>query len=206
MQTLLLASNNPGKVREIRALLAGRDIEIVSQSGFGIPDVEETGLTFIENAILKARHAARLSGLPAIADDSGLEVDALNGAPGVYSARYAGAGADDAGNNAKLLKELQGVPDSRRTARFRCVLVLLRHERDPSPLIAQGVWDGVILHEPRGAGGFGYDPLFYLPERGCASAELPAEEKNRLSHRGQALRDLVGLLASASFAPGRRAS
>jgi XTP/dITP diphosphohydrolase len=188
---ILLASNNPGKVREIQAILADHDMEIVPQSAFAIPEAAETGLTFVENAILKARHAAKLSGLPAIADDSGLEVDALGGAPGVISSRYAGEGASDADNNARLLRELQGVPDERRTARFRCVMVFLRHEHDPSPIIGQGVWDGVILREARGAGGFGYDPLFLVPEKGCASAELPAEEKNRHSHRGKALRDLV---------------
>jgi XTP/dITP diphosphohydrolase len=188
---ILLASNNSGKVREIAAILAEHDMEVVPQSAYAIPDAAETGLTFVENAILKARQAARLSGLPAIADDSGLEVDALGGAPGVFSARYAGEGAGDAANNAKLLRELEGVPEARRTARFRCVMVLLRHEHDPSPIIGQGVWDGVILHEERGGGGFGYDPLFFVPERGCASAELPAEEKNRLSHRGKALRNLM---------------
>jgi XTP/dITP diphosphohydrolase len=194
MKKILLASNNPGKVREIAAMLACRDggrIEILPQSAFGIPEAEETGLTFVENALLKARHAARLSGLPAIADDSGLEVDALDGAPGVRSARYAGTGASDAANNARLLDELKEVPDGRRGARFRCVLVFLRHPADPSPLIAQGVWEGAILRQPRGAGGFGYDPLFFVPERGCASAELPAAEKNRLSHRGKALRELA---------------
>ena len=188
---ILLASNNPGKVREIAAMLADHAVEIVPQSFFGIADAEETGQSFVENALIKARHAARLSGLPAIADDSGLEVDALAGAPGVYSARYAGSGADDAANNAKLLRELAGVPDERRSARFRCVMVYLRHELDPSPLIAQGTWEGRILQAARGTGGFGYDPLFFVPERDCASAELPAAEKNRLSHRGAALRDLI---------------
>jgi XTP/dITP diphosphohydrolase len=191
MKKILLASSNPGKVREIQAILANHDIEVVPQSVFRIPDAVETGLTFIENAILKARQAARLSGLPTIADDSGLEVDALQGAPGVFSARYAGEGATDAANNAELLRNMDGMPDDRRTARFRCVMVLLRHERDPSPLIGQGTWEGIILREPRGAGGFGYDPLFFVPETGCASAELPAEEKNRLSHRGKALRSLA---------------
>ncbi|HLF96759.1 MAG TPA: RdgB/HAM1 family non-canonical purine NTP pyrophosphatase, partial [Methylococcaceae bacterium] len=187
---IVLASGNAGKIREIQALLAGRDIRIVPQSAFGIPDAEETGLTFIENAILKARHAARLSGLPAIADDSGLEVDALDGAPGVYSARYAGAGADDAANNAKLLEALRDVPEQRRAARFRCVMAYLRHADDPSPLIAEGVWEGRILTAPRGENGFGYDPLFFVPGEGCASAELPPDTKNRLSHRGQALHAL----------------
>lgn len=192
MKKILLASNNPGKVREIAAILADHDMEVVPQSAFAVPEADETGLTFIENAILKARHASRLSGLPAIADDSGLEVDALGGAPGVFSARYSGEGATDAANNAKLLDALRDVPPERRTARFRCVMAYLRHEHDPSPVIAEGVWEGVMLSEARGAGGFGYDPLFFVPEQGCASAELPAEVKNRLSHRGKALRALVG--------------
>lgn len=188
---ILLASNNPGKVREIAAILAEHDMEVVPQSAHAISEAAETGLTFVENAILKARHASKLSGLPAIADDSGLEVDALGGAPGVFSARYAGECATDFDNNAKLLRDLEAVPDGRRTARFRCVMVFLRHERDPSPVIGQGVWEGLILRAPRGEGGFGYDPLFLVPEKGCASAELTAEEKNRLSHRGKALRHLV---------------
>ncbi|SMF94101.1 XTP/dITP diphosphohydrolase [Methylomagnum ishizawai] len=198
MKKILLASNNPGKVREIAAILADHDggaaignIEILPQSAFDIPEAEETGLSFVENAILKARNAAKYSGLPAIADDSGLEVDALGGAPGVYSARYAGVAASDAENNAKLLEALREVPDGLRTARFRCVMVFLRHAADPSPLIAQGIWEGRILHGPRGEGGFGYDPLFFVPECGCASAELAAEAKNRLSHRGKAVRELA---------------
>ncbi|HYE34964.1 RdgB/HAM1 family non-canonical purine NTP pyrophosphatase [Methylocaldum sp.] len=194
MKKILLASNNPGKVREIQAMLINDGIEIVPQSAFQIPDVEEVGLTFVENAILKAQHASKLSGLPAIADDSGLEVDALGGAPGVFSARYAGVGANDTANNAKLLRDLEGIPDAGRTARFRCVMVFLRHKQDPSPLIGQGVWEGIILHEPRGVQGFGYDPLFLVPEKGCASAELSPEEKNQLSHRGKALRELVAQL------------
>lgn len=205
MKKILLASNNPGKVREIAAILADHNgggaignLEILPQSAFDIPEAEETGLSFVENAILKARNAAKYSGLPAIADDSGLEVDALDGAPGVYSARYAGVAASDAENNAKLLEALREVPDGLRTARFRCVMVFLRHAADPSPLIAQGIWEGRILHGPRGEGGFGYDPLFFVPECGCASAELAAEEKNRLSHRGKAVREL----ARQMFAPG----
>jgi XTP/dITP diphosphohydrolase len=197
MKKILLASNNPGKVREIQAILADHDMEIIPQSVFDIPEAAETGMTFIENAILKARHATKLSGLPAIADDSGLEVDVLAGAPGVYSARYAGEGATDADNNAKLLRELQGVPDEWRTARFRCVMVFLRHERDPSPIIGQGVWEGIILRAVRGEGGFGYDPLFQVPEQGGTSAELSAAEKNRLSHRGKALRELAARLAES---------
>jgi len=198
MKKILLASNNPGKVREIQAILANDDMEIVPQSAFQVPDVEEAGLTFVENAILKARHASKLSGLPAIADDSGLEVDALGGAPGVLSARYAGPGASDAENNAKLLRELENIPDAGRTARFRCVMVFLRHAEDPSPLIGQGAWEGVILRQPRGEKGFGYDPLFFVPEKGCASAELAPDEKNRLSHRGRALRELVAQLRDSA--------
>lgn len=191
---IVLASGNAGKIREIQALLTDRDIRIVPQSAFGIPDAEETGLTFIENAILKARHASGLSGLAAIADDSGLEVDALDGAPGVYSARYAGANADDAANNARLLDTLRDVPEEKRGARFRCVMAFLRHANDPSPLIAEGVWEGRILTAPRGENGFGYDPLFFVPDEGCSSAELAPDVKNRLSHRGQALRALCARL------------
>lgn len=192
---IVLASNNPGKIREIQAILAGRAIEILPQAQFVEFEAEETGLTFIENAILKARHAAHWSGLAAIADDSGLEVDALEGTPGVLSARYAGAGASDGANNDKLLRELAGIPDERRSARFRCVMVYLRHAGDPSPLIGQGVWEGRILQAPRGAGGFGYDPLFYVPEAGCTAAELPPQEKNRRSHRSKALRELLAQIA-----------
>lgn len=197
MNRILLASNNPGKVREVAAILADHDVgqfEILPQSAYGVPEAEETGLSFVENAIIKARNAARHAALPAIADDSGLAVDALGGAPGVISARYAGLGADDAANNAKLLDALRDVPDEQRTARFLCVMVYLRHAEDPCPLIAQGAWEGVMLRAPRGNGGFGYDPLFYVPDQGCASAELPPEVKNRLSHRGQALRALAAML------------
>lgn len=197
MRKILLASNNPGKVREIQTLLKDDDITIVPQSAFQIPNIEEIGLTFIENAILKARHASQLSGLPAIADDSGLEVDALDGAPGVVSARYAGRSASDVDNNAKLLRELEKFPNAERTARFRCVMVFLRHAGDPSPVIGQGVWEGIILSEPRGSGGFGYDPLFFVPEKNRASAELTPDEKNRLSHRGKALRELVAQLRAS---------
>jgi XTP/dITP diphosphohydrolase len=191
---LVLASNNPGKLREIGQLLAGAGMQVHPQADFGVTEAEETGLSFVENAILKARHAAAGSGLPAIADDSGLEVDALGGAPGIYSARYAGAGADDAANNAKLLAALAEVPDDERTARFRCVMAYMRHAEDPSPLICVGTWEGLILREPRGANGFGYDPLFFLPERQLSSAELDPALKNALSHRGQALRALVANL------------
>jgi XTP/dITP diphosphohydrolase len=187
----VLASSNAGKIREIQALTADHGIEILPQSQFAVPDVEETGLTFVENAILKARQAALVSELPAIADDSGLEVDALGGAPGVRSARFAGEGASDEANNLKLLECLSDVPESGRTARFRCVMVFLRSADDAGPIIAQGVWEGRILREIRGNNGFGYDPLFWLPDRGCTSAELSSDEKNGLSHRGQALRSLM---------------
>lgn len=193
-QRIVLASNNAGKIREIMSLLQGKSYEVLPQSDFTSSEVEETGLTFIENAILKARFASQCSGLPAIADDSGLEVDALGGAPGVFSARFAGIEASDAANNEKLIEVLKGVADEKRTARFRCVMVYMRHEKDPSPLIAQGVWEGLILQGPRGLNGFGYDPLFYVPERQCSSAELAPSDKNKLSHRGKALNALVALL------------
>ena len=189
-ETIVLASNNAGKVREIERLLAESRIQIRPQGEYGVPEAEETGLTFVENAILKARNAARHSGLPAIADDSGLEVDALRGAPGIYSARYAGPGATDEANLLKLLADLADVPEAERTARFQCVLVYLRHAEDPTPLICQGAWEGQILFEPRGTNGFGYDPIFLVPSHGCSSAELDPDTKNRLSHRGQALRRL----------------
>ena len=191
---IVLASNNPGKVREIGQLLADSGIEVLPQSKFHVVEVEETGLTFVENAILKARNAAAQSGLPAIADDSGLEVDALNGAPGIYSARFAGKGASDADNLNKMLTELKGVPADQRSARFQCLMVYMRHADDPTPIICQGTWEGSITTEPRGESGFGYDPVFHVPTHGCTAAELPAEEKNRLSHRGQALRCLVDAL------------
>ncbi|MET0013967.1 MAG: XTP/dITP diphosphatase [Sedimenticola sp.] len=190
-EQIVLASNNAGKVREINQLLAEQEIKVVPQREFDIPEAEETGLTFVENAILKARNAARHSGLAAIADDSGIEVDALKGEPGIYSARYAGAGADDAANNRKLLEALRGVGEAERTARFQCVMVYMRHAEDPTPIICQGTWEGIILREPRGENGFGYDPLFLVPDQGCTSAELSAERKNSLSHRGQALRKLL---------------
>ncbi|MGR8940987.1 MAG: RdgB/HAM1 family non-canonical purine NTP pyrophosphatase [Gammaproteobacteria bacterium] len=191
-QKIVLASGNPGKIREIQALLASHPI--IPQSDFAIGDAEETGTTFVENAIIKARHAALHSGLPAIADDSGLVVDALNGAPGIYSARYAGPGSSDQDNLQKLLKALDGVPEDRRSARFICVLAFMHHAADPTPVIAQGVWEGRILTQPAGRNGFGYDPIFWVPTHHCASAELPPEVKNELSHRGQALRLLTALL------------
>lgn len=194
MKEIVLASSNPGKVREINQLLAGLDLHVRPQGEFGVTDADETGLTFVENAILKARHAANHTGLPAIADDSGLEVDALNGAPGIYSARYAGSGATDQANLQKLLDALQDVPEELRTARFQCLLVYMRHAGDPTPLICQGTWEGRILFAPRGEHGFGYDPVFFVPTHDCASAELAPEVKNSLSHRGQALRKLVAAL------------
>jgi XTP/dITP diphosphohydrolase len=188
---VILATNNAGKAKELNAMLSGLDMEIVAQSALGVPEVEETGLTFIENAILKARNASAHAKLPAIADDSGLEVDALEGAPGIHSARYSGAKADDQSNLKKLLEAMQDVPDFGRTARFRCVIVYLRHAQDPAPLVTEGVWEGAILRAPKGTNGFGYDPLFWVPEKGCTSAELPPEVKNQLSHRGQALARLA---------------
>ena len=194
MTDIVLASSNKGKVREFNQLLATLDIMVRPQGEFNVEDAEETGLTFVENAILKARNAAHHTGLPAIADDSGLEVDALNGAPGIYSARYAGAGASDQANLEKLLADLHDVPDAERTARFQCLLVYMRHANDPTPLICQGTWEGRILTAPRGDTGFGYDPVFFVPTHDCSSAELPADVKNSLSHRGQALRLLADAL------------
>jgi XTP/dITP diphosphohydrolase len=188
---IVLASGNPGKVREFNQILAELDLEVVPQSQFDVPEAEETGLSFVENAILKARNAAAHTGLAAIADDSGIEVDALDGAPGIYSARYAGPGASDEQNLHKLLDELKAVPEDRRAARFQAVIVFLRHAKDPTPLIAQGTWEGRILTTPRGASGFGYDPVFFVPTHGCSAAELTAQQKNSLSHRGQALRALA---------------
>ncbi|WP_018878656.1 RdgB/HAM1 family non-canonical purine NTP pyrophosphatase [Thioalkalivibrio sp. ALE28] len=191
---VVLATGNPGKLREIRALLEPLGLAVEAQSEHAVPEADETGLTFVENAILKARNAARHTGLPAIADDSGLEVDALHGQPGIYSARYAGPDGDDAANNAKLLEALAGVPPEQRGARFRAVVVYLEHAEDPAPIIAQGVWPGRIAEQASGAEGFGYDPLFFVPQEGCTSAELPPETKNRLSHRGQALQELGSAL------------
>jgi XTP/dITP diphosphohydrolase len=193
-RTIVLASGNAGKIREIGEMLADLDYRIVPQTEFGVPDADETGPNFVENAILKARNASRHTGLPAIADDSGLEVDALGGAPGVQSARYAGADTTDAANVEKLLTALRDVPDAERTARFRCVMVYLRKPDDPMPVIAQGTWEGSIARAPRGSNGFGYDPVFIVPDHRCTSAELPPHEKNRLSHRGQALHALADLL------------
>lgn len=194
MATVVLASNNKGKVKEIGELLADQNISVVPQSKFDIPDADETGLTFVENAILKARHAAELSGCAAIADDSGLEVDALNGAPGIYSARFAGTDCNDADNNAKMLDAMKDVPTEARSARFQCVIVYMKHANDPTPIISQGTWEGRILTEPQGDNGFGYDPLFYVPEHDCSSAELAPETKNAMSHRGKALKALLAQL------------
>jgi len=191
---VVVATGNAGKFRELTALLAGLDVQLVSQAQLGIAPVEETGATFEDNALLKARHAAGVAGLSAIADDSGIEVDALHGAPGLYSARYAGPGASDEANNAKLLKALAGVSEVARTARYRCVLAFVRNADDPAPILAQASWEGRIIDTPRGSGGFGYDPYFWLPERGCTAAELDAVEKNRISHRGLAMRRLRAAL------------
>ncbi len=194
MSRVVLASNNKGKVREFGQLLADFHVEIAPQSQFQVSEVEETGLTFVENAILKARNATARAGLPAIADDSGIEVDALHGAPGIRSARLAGPGASDQANLDKLLADLEEVPEKQRSARFQCLVVYLEHAEDPTPIICQGTWEGRITREPRGENGFGYDPVFFLPDHGCTSAELPAQSKNAISHRGQALRKLVAAL------------
>ena len=199
MKQIVLASSNPGKVREINRLLANLELHAHPQSEYGVVDAEETGLTFVENAIIKARNAASHTGLPAIADDSGIEVDALNGAPGIHSARFAGPGASDRANLEKLLDELREVPETERSARFQCLIVYLRHANDPTPIICQGTWEGSILLEPRGENGFGYDPVFYVPTHGCSSAELAADVKNSLSHRGQALRQLATSLQHATL-------
>ena len=189
--TIALASGNQGKLREMRELLAPHQLEGVSQGSLGIDDVPETGTTFIENALIKARHAALESGLPAIADDSGLVVDILGGAPGIHSARYAGVGASDKDNLELLLESLSEYSPAQRSAHFRCTMVFLRHHEDPSPLITEGVWDGIITREPKGENGFGYDPIFFVPTHHCTSAELDPETKNQLSHRGIALRGLI---------------
>lgn len=195
-QRIVLASGNRGKLAEFNQLLSDCDFTVVAQTELNIADAEETGLSFVENAIIKARNAALHSGLPALADDSGLEVDALHGAPGIYSARYAGLPSkdprqNDAANNKKLIEALAAIPEEKRGARFQCALVFMRHARDPSPLICQGSWEGMILTAPRGEHGFGYDPLFFVPELQLTSAELPKAQKNKISHRGQALQKLL---------------
>jgi XTP/dITP diphosphohydrolase len=195
MQKIVLASSNKKKLMELQQMLRLKHVELIPQTEFGVPDAVEDGLSFVENAIIKARHASRLTGLPAIADDSGLEVDALDGAPGIYSARFADLHAavncsDDA-NNALLLEKLQGIPEAQRTARFQCCIVLQRFPSDPMPLVCQGTWEGLIMQQQAGSHGFGYDPLFYVPDHRCASAQLPPEIKNHISHRGQALQQLL---------------
>lgn len=195
LKKIVLASGNQGKLKELRDMLAPLGLEILSQSDFDITPAEETAPTFVENALLKARHVAKETGLPAIADDSGLAVDALGGAPGIYSARYAGEHGNDATNNAKLLEDLSDVAEKDRTASFRCALVLVRSENDPVPIICEGIWQGRILFEAKGENGFGYDPLFYVPETDCASAELDKAMKNKLSHRGLAVKELVKRLS-----------
>lgn len=186
-KTIVLASNNQGKLKEFQALFSPLDISIKPQRELGVEDADETGLSFVENAIIKARHACAATGMPAISDDSGLEVDALQGAPGIYSARFSGPNATDQSNNELLLEKLQGLSDAERSARFHCVLVYMRHEKDPTPMICHASWEGRILNAPQGEQGFGYDPLFWLEEQQCSSAELDRSLKNKISHRGQAL-------------------
>ncbi len=194
MKKIVLATGNLGKVREFQQMLADQPFEVVPQSEFNVSEAEETGLTFVENAIIKARHAAQISGLAAIADDSGIEVDALQGAPGIYSARFAGVGASDQDNLDKLIHDISTIEDPLRTARFQCVLVMLQHAEDPTPIICQGTWEGRLLKEPVGTNGFGYDPIFWVDEYNCTSAQLDPAVKDSLSHRGRALRQLVSLL------------
>ncbi|MCG3744544.1 XTP/dITP diphosphatase [Vibrio cincinnatiensis] len=194
MKKIVLATGNQGKVREMADLLADFGFDVVAQSEFNVSEVAETGTTFIENAIIKARHAAKETGFAAIADDSGLEVDCLNGAPGIYSARYAGDHASDAENIEKLLEALKEVPEAQRTARFHCVLVLMRHADDPIPIVCHGQWEGRILAQTQGNHGFGYDPIFWVPEEQCSSAQLDPMRKKQLSHRGKALKQLFAQL------------
>jgi XTP/dITP diphosphohydrolase len=196
MQKLVLASGNRGKLKEFNQLLAECGFEVLPQSAFDTPEADETGLSFVENAIIKARNASEHSGLPALADDSGLEVDALQGQPGIYSARFAGPQNNDDDNNEKLLQLLKDIPEQQRSARFQCVLVLVRHAKDPTPLICQGTWEGRILNQAQGGNGFGYDPLFFVPEKNCSSAELAPDIKNAISHRGKALAKFLETLKS----------
>lgn len=196
MKRIVLASGNQGKVREFNALFANSGVEVVCQSDLNVPEVPETGMSFVENALLKARNAAMYSGLPALADDSGLVVKALNGDPGLYSARYADENANDTANNLKLLDKLSAIPATERQAAFRCCIVYLRAPDDPIPLIAEASWQGSILFAPQGEQGFGYDPLFYVPSHQCSAAQLDPAEKNRISHRGQAMQRLWELLAA----------
>ena len=190
-KSIVLASNNAGKIKEFNALLDAMGIEVKPQNEFNVEEAEETGLTFIENAILKARNACAQTGLPALADDSGIEVDYLNGAPGIYSARFAGEHGNNQANNDLLLEKLEGVSELERTARFHCVLAYMRHKDDPTPLVFHGTWEGRILESSAGQEGFGYDPIFYVPECGCSAASLPKEVKNQISHRAKALKQLV---------------
>ena len=194
MQKVVLATGNAGKVRELASLLSDFGLDVVAQTELGVDSADGTGLTCIENAILKARHAAQITGLPAIADDSGLAVNALSGAPGIYSARYSGEDATDQQNLEKLLHTLQDIPDDKRQAQFHCVLVYMRHADDPTPVVCHGSWPGVITREPAGNGGFGYDPIFFVPSEGKTAAELTREEKSAISHRGQALKLLLDAL------------
>lgn len=196
MKTIVLASNNTGKIKEFSRLLGGCGYTVVPQGDYNVSSVEETGLSFVENAILKARHASAETGLPAIADDSGIEIDALHGAPGIYSARFAGINASDDDNNQKLLSALKGIPTNLRSARYQCVLALMYHAKDPTPVIAQGAWEGYILDKKQGDGGFGYDPLFWVPTHNCSAGELNKDEKNRISHRALAMQRLLGQIAN----------
>ncbi len=200
MREVVLASGNSGKLKEIQSLLEDADIRLVPQHTLSVPEAEETGHTFVENALIKARNAAAHTGRAAIADDSGLAVAALDGAPGIYSARYAGTGAADADNTRKLLAALHDTPAPQRGAWFHCVIVYLRHADDPMPVICPGTWEGRIAPTPAGANGFGYDPIFYVPSHGCTAAQLPADEKNRISHRAQALRLLRAHFSTSSAA------
>ncbi len=194
MQKVVLASGNPGKLKEFKQMLGGVGFDVVPQTDYSFDEAVENGLSFIENAIIKARHACQHTGLPAIADDSGLVVDALNGQPGIYSSRFAGEKATDSDNNEKLLNSLTGFVTTERSAHFHCTLVFIRHAEDPEPIICQDQWHGHILHQASGENGFGYDPLFYVPEHDCASAELSKEAKNKISHRGKAMRQLLAIL------------
>lgn len=200
---IVLASGNPGKLQELAALLAPRGLSVLTQASLGVESAEETGDSFAANALLKARHAALLTGLPALADDSGIEVDALQGRPGVWSARYAGEHASDSENLNKLLRELHAVPAERRTARYQCVIALVRSASDPQPLLAHGTWEGSIVTAPRGAGGFGYDPIFQPRAADCTAAQLTAQQKNSVSHRAQALRELTKHLSEHETRPRR---
>ncbi len=191
MNRIVLASNNKKKVAELNDMLLGLNFKVMPQSDFLVESVPETGSTFVENAIIKARHAARITGLPALADDSGLEVDALHGAPGVYSARFAGDDASDEDNLNKLLDELNGIPPIMRSARYWCVLAFMRHADDPTPILCQASWEGQIITEPKGENGFGYDPVFFVPDTGCTAAQLPPHIKNQSSHRAKALKEMI---------------